>query len=169
MYQYYNDRVRFNTLNPESYVKNISLNRTSYFSGEIIQVTVWDSPSQTAWVGLSGAYVSDYPNNATGMWSYLETGCMNEPNTYSRKTNVKLTLTAHIRNVHNMTVYPLQQGEYKIVLFKDSGYTELTAVKFTVGGSEITNIQYSYSILDAYYKGTTSSTAWIGIYHENDL
>lgn len=170
IYNYYNSRVNFNTINENDYIKNISINHPYYFSGEEIKITVLEVPSQTAWVGLypQSIQTGNYVGNSMGMYCYLETGTITDPSTFINKYNRTVTLTAHIRHIPNMNLIPVQEGYYKIVLFKDSGYTEIANQKFIVDGSQIKDVTYANGLITFKYLGTTSSLSWVGIYDRDE-
>ena len=117
VYNYYDSKVNFNSLDSRYYIKNLSIDKDAYFTGGVIKINVWEAPSETSWVAVNYSDTVDYPNNATGMWCYLETNSMTYPSTFKKTRDINVTLTANIRDVTNMSLYPLTSGYYKIVLF----------------------------------------------------
>ena len=166
VYSFYQARIRVGNVN--DYIKNIEIDQPNYYSGEQIRVHVFKVPTQTAWVVLYKRGVTDYPNNATGMWRYLENNSKDTPTSFNNRKDVTITLTADIHDINRDIYHALPNGSYKIVLFKDNGYNPIVFVPFNVGGSSITSISYDGSKFSAYYKGTCHTNAWIGIYHKND-
>lgn len=171
IYDFYDSRVHFENINPNDYINNVSINQPNYFSGGEIEITILEAPTQYSWVGIYPQSVTtgQYQDNATGMYCYLQTGNMTEPNTFNNKYNVTVTLSAHTRDVYNMILFPFFEGNYKAVLFHDSGYTDLASQSFTVDGSDLDMLNYADGQVSFKYFGTVSDTAWVGIYYADAI
>ncbi len=175
VYSYYNARIDSSLLNQKDAIKNISLNKTNFFSGQDIIISVIEAPTQYSWVSLHKiSTTSNFAQNATGMWAYIQTGNMSVPTSFNEKSFISVNLSAHIKNVDNGTLYPLPQNdgvaEYKISLFYDNGYTEIAYQPVKICGSFAMPTSYSSEgILTFEYVGTTDSTAWVGVYEEDSL
>ena len=170
IFSYYNARINSSSLEYDHMIKNVSLNKNNFFSGQDITISVIEAPTQYSWVSLHKiSTTSNFAQNATGMWAYLQTGNMNTPTSFSLKNFVTVSLSAHTKNVDNGTMYPLPQNnytaEYKISLFYDDGYTEIAYEPVQICGSYAMPTSYSSTgMLMLEYVGTTSSTAWVGVY-----
>ena len=62
--------------------------------------------------------------------------------------NSSAVLTAMLVDLDKNISYALKDGDYKVVLFKDQGYTKGTEVRFQVKGAQICEAKYDEKWID---------------------
>ena len=143
-----------------------STSRTTYYSGENIELKIYGARNADAWVGLYPENVTDYKNNPTGMWCYIGSGTQTRPDNASPDLTV-VHLEAATKNVNTGLTYALKPGKYKFVLFAEGGYEYSTSQSFTVGGSSVSAVRDGDGKVVITYTGAVRGDAWVGIYNEN--
>lgn len=107
----------------------INVSQYAGYFGEKIDVTFYGVTSKNAWIGLYPVNVTNYNPCTSGMWCYTATGKqwgIQADNNVVRNGVVQISLNA--LDVNTGTVRDIQRGTYKVVLFGDSGYTNVLAV-----------------------------------------
>lgn len=151
----------------------LSVNKYVFSSGEDINVTA--TGSGDSWVGLYKADDNINADAADGKnsiyWYYVnkENGGKNHVSgrTYTLQTDGQL-------NDGRADLKDLPSGEYKVVLFKDSGYNAYDTVYITVTAEKSAYVktnktQYVYGE-DIYVSAAdpAKSKTWVGIYKKGD-
>lgn len=151
----------------------LSVNKYVFSSGEDINVTA--TGSGDSWVGIYKADDNINADAADGKnsiyWYYVnkENGGKNHVSgrTYTLQTDGQL-------NDGRADLKDLPSGEYKVVLFKDSGYNAYDTVYITVTAEKSAYVktnktQYVYGE-DIYVSAAdpTKSKTWVGIYKKGD-
>ena len=147
----------------------LSLDKTEYRPGEPIKITVKGLNSSeyiNSWVGIYPSTTTNYAasNASLGMWCYVRTGS-HEASTYIPPAIRTVELTANSVDLDKNIKYSVNiNQDYKVVLFKDNGYTELAHVDFEVTGAKIIEAKYANGWVDVSIEGYLQDDAWIGVY-----
>lgn len=132
----------------------IQVDKSSYCSGEKINVKIGnlDSSYTEPWIGLYRCEIgSNFKGNSLGMWKNVT-------------KNSSAVLTAMLVDLDKNISYALKDGDYKVVLFKDQGYTKGTEVRFQVKGAQICEAKYDEKWIDISIHGYLMEGAWVGVY-----
>lgn len=162
--------IYYNTNNDVSET-SIELNKSTFYSAEEIDIAIRNNKNIDAWVGIYKSGVTDYKNNATGMWRYVGTATMTRPSSLIANNTIKLT--AQTYNITQGRYYALAPGNYKIVLFSDNDYTveliwdiviEEAKMDIEIEPLGEKNRPLGYSI-KIHSSGVLRNDAWIGLYY----
>jgi len=132
----------------------LQIDKLSYCSGERIDVKIGslDSTYTSPWIGLYRYGIgSSFNGNSLGMWKNVT-------------QNSSAYLTANKVDVDKNISYALPDGTYKIVLFKNQGYTKGTEVSFQIKGAKVCRAGYANGWVDIAINGYLMEGAWVGIY-----
>ena len=132
--------------------KLMKVNKHSYCSGEPIYVKTetLDSTYTAPWVGLYRGNVETFAGSSLGMWNRVD-----------KKEGL---LKANWMDLDKKLPYPLTNGKYKVVLFKDDGYTKTDEVRIDIQSARICEAKYDGAWVDLSVSGYLAEGAWIGIY-----
>ncbi len=139
---------------------SISTDFLTYSYGSPVYVTAVSDASD-AWVGIY--HVNDTPETDNSIyWYYVN----QDGHTSGTAVNIKQTTYNSTRSEYE----GLPAGEYKIILFADSGYTVVQTVNISVTATVLFTDATSYAAGSPIYVNATASAsdAWVGIYHVND-
>lgn len=132
----------------------IQVDKRSYCSGERINVKIGslDSTYTSPWIGLYRYETgNDFNGNSLGMWKNVT-------------KNSSVYLTANKADLDKNIPYALPDGTYKVVLFKNQGYTKGSEVSFQVKGANVCGARHAGGWVDVAINGYLMEGAWIGIY-----
>ena len=106
----------------------IHIGPTVYEMEEEIKIDFFGVTNKDAWIGLYPASTTNYNPCSTGMWVYTSTGtqwAMYAEYSSAFPANGTVYLHANVVDVNTGSLGNTPLGYYKLVLFGDSGYTNV--------------------------------------------
>ena len=106
----------------------IHIGPTVYEMEEEIKIDFFGVANKDAWIGLYPASTTNYNPCSTGMWVYTSTGtqwAMYAEYSSAFPANGTVYLHANVVDVNTGSLRNTPMGYYKLVLFGDSGYTNV--------------------------------------------
>lgn len=118
-----------------------------------IDVDALDSRYSNAWIGLYRADIGgNYANSSLGIWKNIS------------NNGGKISLLAAQEDAAKKITYALPNGAYKVVLFKDQGYSMTHEARIQIKGAKVCEARYADGWVDISIHGLLREGDWIGIY-----